>query len=104
MDLITLNLLYTPAITIGNFAWELFIATAAAAEDFTGYDWWLDKNKDRIEEMIRTYQQPQPVNNFINTNQMARFDFWINSEYLIEYDGIQHFEAVGWGDDVESAF
>lgn len=41
---------------------------------------------------------------FINTNQMARFDFWINSEYLIEYDGIQHFEAVGWGDDVESAF
>ena len=29
----------------------------------------LNRQKDRIDEMIRNYQQPQPVNNFINTNQ-----------------------------------
>ena len=29
----------------------------------------LTRQKDRIDEMIRNYQQPQPVNNFINANQ-----------------------------------
>lgn len=27
----------------------------------------LNRQKERIDEMIRAYQQPQPVNNFINT-------------------------------------
>ena len=27
----------------------------------------LNRQKERIDEMIRNYQQPQPVNNFINT-------------------------------------
>lgn len=27
------------------------------------------RQKDRIDEMIKSYQQPQPVNNFINTTQ-----------------------------------
>ena len=30
----------------------------------------LNRQKDRIDEMIRNYQQPQPVNNFISTGQM----------------------------------
>ena len=34
----------------------------------------LNRQKDRIDEMIRTYQQPQPVNNFINTNQTPNKD------------------------------
>ena len=34
----------------------------------------LNRQKDRIDEMIRTYQQPQPVNNFINTTQMPNKD------------------------------
>lgn len=29
----------------------------------------LNRQKDRIDEMIRNYQQPQPINNFINTTQ-----------------------------------
>lgn len=29
----------------------------------------LNRQKDKIDEMIRNYQQPQPVNNFINTSQ-----------------------------------
>lgn len=34
----------------------------------------LNRQKDRIEEMIRNYQQPQPVNNFINTGQTPSKD------------------------------
>lgn len=33
-----------------------------------------------------------------NTQYYAYFDFWVNNSYLIEYDGIQHFETKtgGW--------
>ena len=34
----------------------------------------LNRQKDRIDEMIRNYQQPQPVNNFINTSQIPSRD------------------------------
>ena len=34
----------------------------------------LTRQKERIDEMIRTYKQPQPVNNFINTNQTPSKD------------------------------
>ena len=34
----------------------------------------LTRQRERIDDMIRTYQQPQPVNNFINTNQMPNKD------------------------------
>ena len=33
---------------------------------------------------------------FLDTNRLARFDFWVNNCYLIEYDGIQHFKDTGW--------
>ena len=32
----------------------------------------LNRQKDRIDDMIRSYQQPQPVNNFINTGQVNK--------------------------------
>lgn len=31
---------------------------------------------------------------FSDSNQMAKFDFYINDYYLIEYDGIQHFQET----------
>ena len=34
----------------------------------------LTRQKDRIDEMIKSYQQPTPVNNFINTTQMPQKD------------------------------
>ena len=34
---------------------------------------------------------------FPDTNALAKFDFYINNQYLIEYDGIQHFkESTLW--------
>lgn len=46
----------------------------------------LNRQKDRIDEMIRNYQQPQPVNNFI-TNQMPSKD-------LIEWRVLNENEEV----------
>lgn len=34
----------------------------------------LNRQKDKIEDMIRNYQQPQPVNNFINALQQPSRD------------------------------
>lgn len=34
----------------------------------------LNRQKDKIDDMIRNYQQPQPVNNFINTGQTPSKD------------------------------
>ena len=34
----------------------------------------LSRQKDKLEDMIRSYQQPQPVNNFISTNQTPSKD------------------------------
>ena len=35
---------------------------------------------------------------FPDSNNPARFDFWVDNKYLIEYDGIQHFnEGIGEG-------
>ena len=34
----------------------------------------LTRQKDRIDEMLRTCQQPSPVNNFINTSQTTSKD------------------------------
>ena len=47
----------------------------------------LNRQKDRIDEMIRSYQQPQPVNNFINTGQAAGKD-------LIEWRVLNENEEV----------
>ena len=47
----------------------------------------LNRQKDRIDEMIRNYQQPQPVNNFINTNQTSSKD-------LIEWRVLNENEEV----------
>ena len=47
----------------------------------------LVRQKDRIDEMIRNYQQPQPVNNFINTNQTSNKD-------LIEWRVLNENEEV----------
>ena len=33
---------------------------------------------------------------FVDTNYLARFDFYVNNQYLIEFDGKQHFNLDGW--------
>lgn len=33
---------------------------------------------------------------FDNSNSLAKFDFYINNSYIIEFDGVQHFKQMGW--------
>ena len=47
----------------------------------------LNRQQERIDDMIRTYQQPQPVNNFINTGQTTPRD-------LIEWRVLNENEEV----------
>lgn len=51
----------------------------------------LNRQKERIDEMIRNYQQPQPVNNFINTGQTTN-------------TGLYDFKVLNDGDEVENVF
>ena len=39
---------------------------------------------------------------FPDTNKLARFDFYVDNKYLIEYDGEQHFK--GWGSNKNNLF
>lgn len=39
-----------------------------------------------------------------DSNELVRFDFYVNNEYLLEYDGIQHFQYSGSGWDNEQTF
>lgn len=41
---------------------------------------------------------------FKDTDKLARFDFYINEYYLIEYDGSQHFSYTGTGWDTKENF
>lgn len=49
------------------------------------------KNNNFNYETQKTFETCR----FINTNALARFDFYIKNKYLVEYDGIQHFFG-GW--------
>ena len=41
---------------------------------------------------------------FPDTKQLARFDFYVNNEYIIEFDGEQHFSYVGRGWNTKEQF
>lgn len=59
----------------------------------------LSKGEARIAELLSKNNIPFEVQKsfddcvFPETNRKAKFDFWVDNKYLIEYDGQQHFEA-----------
>ena len=63
------------------------------------------KIQSLLEEYNISFETQKTFNNcrFPQTLQMARFDFFIDNKYLVEYDGKQHFGEGGWG-DVERNF
>ena len=61
--------------------------------------------KSKGEEKIATiltennifFEREKTFSNLIlPTGKKARFDFYVNNQYLIEYDGEQHFKIGGW--------
>ena len=50
------------------------------------------KNHNILFETQKTFENCK----FKDTNYLAKFDFYINNKYIIEFDGIQHFKIEGW--------
>ena len=58
----------------------------------------LSKGEQKIQEILQNnniiFETQKTFNDcrFPNTNCLARFDFWVNNNYIIEFDGEQHFQ------------
>lgn len=54
------------------------------------------KIKELLEQNNLPFVQQKTFQDCINpkTNKQLKFDFYVNNSYLLEYDGIQHFENV----------
>ncbi len=53
----------------------------------------------QLQNIPYTKEQSFDSCRFIDTNRLARFDFFVDNKYLIEFDGMQHFEYKnnnGW--------
>lgn len=62
------------------------------------------KIKQLLDNANIPYIMEYSFSNCINpkTNKLLRFDFYVNNQYLIEYDGEQHFnKEKGWGENIE---
>lgn len=62
------------------------------------------KIKQLLDNANIPYIMEYGFSNCINpkTNKLLRFDFYVNNQYLIEYDGEQHFnKEKGWGENIE---
>lgn len=59
------------------------------------------KGEEQIKNLLLKnnipFEQEKTFNDcrFSNTNRLARFDFYINNKYLLEFDGKQHFYDTG---------
>lgn len=60
--------------------------------------------EEKIKSILKinniVFEQEKIFNDckFLDTNRPARFDFYINNQYIVEFDGIQHFKVTGgWG-------
>ena len=63
------------------------------------------KGEEKIIKLLKenniSFQTEKSFNNckYTDTNFKAKFDFWVNNQYIIEYDGKQHFGIGGWNDE-----
>lgn len=64
------------------------------------------KGELKIRELLTTYgidyETEKTFENcrFLDSNKLARFDFFVENSYIIEFDGEQHFASqITWGDN-----
>lgn len=60
------------------------------------------KGEEKIASLLKenniVFEREKTFENciFPDSNRKAKFDFFVSNKYLIEYDGIQHFQQSGW--------
>ena len=61
------------------------------------------RGEEKIQNLLKqnniSYQREKSFQNlkYNNSNQPVRFDFYVDNKYIIEYDGLQHYYASGFG-------
>lgn len=57
------------------------------------------RGEDAIKNLLKNeniFFEQQKTFSTCKDNALLRFDFYVNNEYLIEFDGMQHYYAHGW--------
>lgn len=68
------------------------------------------KGEDQIATLLKTFSIPFEREKsfqtciFLDTNKKAKFDFFVNNSYIIEFDGKQHFQYSNSGWNTEQQF
>ena len=55
--------------------------------------------EQKIASILEEYNIPFKREKIFDPNTKYRYDFYVNNEYVIEYDGKQHFQDTSWGND-----
>ena len=53
--------------------------------------------EQKIAELLRQYGISFEKEKIFDYDTLYRYDFYVNNNYIIEYDGKQHFENYSWG-------
>lgn len=66
----------------------------------------ISRGEEKIAELLSKNNIPFEKQKTFNTcilpsGYKARFDFYVNNSFLIEFDGVQHFEVFGRTDELE---
>ena len=79
------------------------ISTSCGCQHFS-------KGEEKIKQLLSQYNIPFETQKMFKTCKTseynyAKFDFYVNKSYVIEYDGEQHFKVVtnGWNDPIKLA-
>lgn len=52
--------------------------------------------EQKISALLQDYGIPFEREKILDKNSLYRYDFFVNSKYVIEYDGKQHFQDSSW--------
>lgn len=69
----------------------------------------ISKGENKIKNILKEnnipFEQQKVFNScrFLDTNSLAKFDFYINNSYIVEFDGKQHFISYNSGWSTEEA-
>lgn len=62
------------------------------------------RQEEKLIEVLTQLNIPFNYQHKFNDFQTKKFDFYVNNQYIIEYDGSQHFRYTGSGWDTEEHF
>ena len=59
--------------------------------------------EEKISQILTKNNIPFEREKIFDDFKPYRYDFYVDSKYVIEYDGKQHFQEYSWGDEMHTA-